>query len=141
MSNTHYRLNGIEGTAEYIAERLLRRNGFTGRIPAPLLADTIREVEYHGDARPPARSIPEGWTSRTEADGTQVWSHPERRQQVIRTSGERPCQHPNCEVLHGQGPWHTVMVNTRWFVGKLDEWGYLDGDEVDSRVDGFWRAR
>lgn len=73
-----------EHEVERVARAILAANGAPDPHPA-LLADTIREVDYHGI---PAQYRPEPVTE------------PVPEWQVVKNEYDLPCEHPGCDLVH-----------------------------------------
>lgn len=103
--------------SERVARDVLARNGETNPHPA-LLADTIREVEYHGVA-----------TTQESLPSMPTYT-------VAKNDFEVPCGHPMCDVFHAN-------LDDGHLVNRI-EWVILeDGDRKGwaGTVDTFERKR
>lgn len=100
-------------TAERAARIILARNGVAGEPHPDLLADTVREVEYHGiPADVSIADEPRGWT-------------------VERTDYEVPCEFIACDLMHRH------LYNADRAVRELIEVYNMHGDRVANR----WETR
>lgn len=100
-------------TAERAARIILSRNGAPNPPHPDLLADTIREVEYHGiPADVAAADEPHGWT-------------------VEPNDYEVPCEHVACDMVHRH------LYNAERATRELVEVYNMFGDHVDNR----WETR
>lgn len=91
---------------EQIARDILAANGEPDPHP-DLLADTVREVEYHG------------------ATGVQESLPPLPEYTVDKNTYDVPCTHPLCYILHKNLPWDHEWTRTEWVIlenGSREGW-------------------
>lgn len=118
---------------EQIARQILRSNGVEDPHPA-LLADTVREVEYHNLTEAPSQ---------------------EPVYEVVRDEYDVPCEHPACDVMHRhlynseyadgsrlidlynmQGEWIGQRRESRYHTRTVRQWIILrDGERVGDAHD------